>query len=186
VGAVRSARDVIDGMSRTMSGLGYYLVLTFFAAQFIAAFAQSNLGALVALKGAGILTAAEVPMQVTVAGLVLMTAAVNVLIGSAGAKWALLAPIVVPLFMNIGLSPDLAQAAYRIGDSSTNIVSPLMPFFPIVVVFCQRYVKASGVGTVFALMIPYALVFLCVWTLWLLAYWGLGLPLGLGARYDYP
>src|SRR5262249_54243588 len=109
-----------------------------------------------------------------------------VFIGSATAKWALLAPIFLPMTMQLGISPDLTQAAYRIGDSSTHIITPLMPYFPLVVVFCQRYVKRSGIGTVTAMMLPYCVTFLICWTLLLLLYWAAGLPLGLQSSYTYP
>ena len=97
----------------------------------------------------------------------------------------MLAQIFVPLLIMVGLSPELTQAAYRVGDSSTNIVTPMMPYFPLVVVFCQRYVKNTGIGTVGAMMLPYSIVFLITWTIFLLIYWGLGIPLGLQAPYDY-
>ena len=111
---------------------------------------------------------------------------VNLLVGSASAKWALLAPILIPMLMQLGISPDITQAAYRIGDSSTNIITPLMPYFPLVVVFSQRYVKNTGIGTVVAMMLPYSLSFLLVWTLFLLGYWYIGFPLGLQSSYVYP
>ena len=112
-------------------------------------------------------------------GVVLITGVINLFVGSASAKWALLAPILVPMLMQLGISPDLTQAAYRIGDSSTNIITPLMPYFPLVVVFCQRYVTATGIGTVVAMMLPYTIGLLLVWTGFLLLYWTLGIPLGL-------
>jgi aminobenzoyl-glutamate transport protein len=173
-------------MSKSMSTMGYYIVLAFFAALFIAAFGQSNLGALLALKGAGFLQAMALPGQVTIVGIILLTAVVNLLIGSASAKWALLAPIFVPMLMQLGLSPELTQAAYRVGDSTTNIITPLMPYFPLVVVFAQRYVKKTGIGTLVSLMLPYSITFLVVWTIFLLIYWALGIPLGLQAPYNYP
>ena len=178
-------RDLIAGMTQAMSGLGYYLVMAFFASLFIAEFGRSNLGALIALEGAALLKAAALPAFVTVVGVILITGVVNLFVGSASAKWALLAPILVPMLMQLGLSPDLTQAAYRVGDSSTNIITPLMPYFPLVVVFCQRYVKGAGIGTVLSMMLPYAVVFLVVWTGFLLAYWAAGLPLGLQASYAY-
>ena len=185
-GTVKSHRDIIQGMSKTMSTMGYYIVLAFFAALFIAAFGQSNIGALLALKGAGALKALALPGQVTIVGIILLTALVNLLIGSASAKWALLAPIFVPMLMQLGISPELSQAAYRVGDSTTNIITPLMPYFPLVVVFGQRYVKSTGIGTLVSLMLPYSVAFLVTWTLFLLAYWMLGIPLGLQAPYGYP
>jgi aminobenzoyl-glutamate transport protein len=184
-GTVKNHRDVVQGMSKAMSGMGYYVVMAFFCAQFIWAFGQSNLGALIAIEGANALRASGLPMGVTVVGIVLLTGFVNLFIGSASAKWALIGAIMVPMLMALGVSPDLTQAAYRVGDSSTNIITPLMPYFPLIVVFCQRYVKSSGIGTLLALMLPYSLTLLLTWTLFLLAFWGLGLPLGVGASYEY-
>lgn len=185
-GTVRSSKDVIAGMSKSMSTVGYYVVMAFFAALFTDAFGRSNLGALVALKGATFLQALGLPGQVTIVGIILVSAVVDLLIGSASAKWALLAPILVPMLMRVGLAPELTQVAYRIGDSTANIVTPLMPYFPLVVVFCQRYVRGAGIGTLASLMAPYSVVFLVAWTLFLLAYWALGLPLGLQSAYTYP
>jgi aminobenzoyl-glutamate transport protein len=185
-GTVSSHRDLVEGMSRSMSTMGYYLVMIFFCAQFTAAFARSNLGALLAVEGADFLKLLGLPGTVTIVGIVLLSAFVNLLVGSASGKWALLAPIFVPVLMQLGLSPELTQAAYRVGDSTTNIVTPLMPYFPLVVAFSQRWVKKTGIGTVTSLMLPYSVVLLVAWTLFLLAYWALGLPLGLAATYTYP
>jgi aminobenzoyl-glutamate transport protein len=173
-------------MSKAMSSMGYYIAMVFFVALFIAAFGGSNLGALLALKGADFLRALALPGQVTIVGIILLSGFVNLLIGSASAKWALLAPIFVPMLMAVGLSPELTQAAYRVGDSTTNIITPLMPYFPLVVVYCRRYVKGTGIGTLVSLMLPYTVVFLVAWTIFLLIYWALGIPLGLQAPYTYP
>jgi hypothetical protein len=110
---------------------------------------------------------------------------VNLMVGSASAKWALIAPIMVPMLMQLGISPDLTQAAYRVGDSTTNIITPLMPYFPLVVVFCQKYVKKTGIGTLVSMMLPFSIFFLIVWTIFLLVYWKVGYPLGLQATYEY-
>ena len=185
-GTIRGHRDIIAGMSKSMSTMGYYIVLAFCAAQFTAAFGQSNLGALLALKGAGLLQALQLPGQVTIVGIIGLSAVINLLVGSASAKWALLAPIFVPMLMQMGLSPELTQTAYRIGDSTTNIVTPLMPYFPLVVVFSQKYYKGTGIGTLVSLLVPYSMALLLTWTLLLVMYWGLGLPLGLQAPYVYP
>ncbi len=185
-GTISGHKDIVQGMSKTMSTMGYYIVLAFFASLFIAAFGQSNLGALFALKGAGALQALSLPPQVTIVGVIILTALVNLLIGSASAKWALLAPIFVPLLMQLGMSPELAQAAYRIGDSTTNIITPLMPYFPLVVVFAQRYVKKTGIGTMISLMLPYTVGFFIMWVVFLMIYWALGVPLGIQAPYTYP
>lgn len=185
-GSVKTHRDVVQGMAKAMSGMGYYIVMAFFCAQFIWAFGQSNLGALIAVEGAGALRALGLPMAVTLVGIVLLSGSVNLLIGSASAKWALIGAIMVPMLMELGVSPDLTQAAYRVGDSSTNIITPLLPYFPLIVVFCQRYVKGSGIGTLLALMLPYSLALLLCWTAFLLGFWALDLPLGVGASYAYP
>jgi aminobenzoyl-glutamate transport protein len=184
-GTVKSSRDVIAGMTKAMTSMAYYLVIMFFIAQFIYAFGQSNLGVLLALEGAAVLKAMAMPSAITIIGVIILTTFINLFIGSSSAKWALLAPILVPMLMQLGISPDFAQAAYRVGDSSTNIITPLMPYFPLVVVYCQRYVKSTGIGTVTAMMLPYSVTFLVVWTTYLLLYWAVGLPLGLQATYEY-
>src|SRR5690606_20967715 len=104
---------------------------------------------------------------------------------SASAKWALLGPIFVPMLMLLGISPELAQAAYRIGDSSTNIITPLMPYFPLVIVFCRKYVTGTGIGTLISLMLPYSVAFIILWTVFLLIYWTIGSALGIEGRYTY-
>ncbi|MBA3640494.1 MAG: AbgT family transporter [Acidobacteriota bacterium] len=185
-GTVKTAKDVVTGMSKAMSGMGYYIVMAFFAALFTDAFGRSNLGALFALKGATFLQTLQMPGQVTIVGIIMVTAMVNLLIGSASAKWALLAPIFVPMLMQVGLAPELTQAAYRVGDSTTNIITPLMPYFPLVVVYCQRYVKNAGIGTVASMMLPYSGVFIVTWTIFLLLFWAAGIPLGLQGAYSYP
>jgi aminobenzoyl-glutamate transport protein len=173
-GTVKSHRDIFQGMGKAMGTMGYYLVMAFCAAQFTYVFRESNVGALIALKGATFLKALQMPGAVTILGVILLTASVNLLIGSASAKWALLGPIFVPMLMQLGLSPELTQAAYRVGDSSTNIM---------IVVYCQRYAKSTGVGTLISAMLPYSICFLIAWTVLLLVWWGLGLPLGLQSRY---
>jgi aminobenzoyl-glutamate transport protein len=180
-GRFRSHRDVIQGMTKATGAMAYYLVMTLCAALFVDAFSRSNLGALLALEGAAALRALDLPQELAIVGLILVTATVNLFIGSASAEWALLAPILVPLMMQLGIAPELTQAAYRVGDSCTNIASPLMVYFPLVVVYCQRYVRGAGVGTLFSMMIPYSIAFLVAWTLFLLVYWRLGLSLGLEA-----
>ena len=184
-GTVHSAKDIIDGMTKAMHNMAYYLVIMFFIAQFLFAFSQSNMGVLLALKGAELLKSLGLPAALTITGVIVLTGLLNLFVGSASAKWALLAPILVPMLMELGISPDLTQAAYRVGDSTTNIITPLMPYFPLVVVYCQRYLKNAGIGTVTALMLPYSLTFIICWTVFLLAYWGLGLPLGLQSNYSY-
>ena len=185
-GTVKSSKDIIVGMTKSMHSMAYYLVIMFFIAQFVYAFGQSNLGVLLALQGAAFLKAMAMPAAVTIVGIIILTAVVNVFVGSASGKWGLLAPIFIPMLMTLGISPDLTQAAYRVGDSSTNIITPLMPYFPLVVVYCQRYVKGTGIGTLTALMLPYSMSFLVLWTVFLLIYFAIGLPLGIQASYTYP
>ena len=177
-GLYQSYNQVVEGMEGAMKTLAGYLVLMFFAAQFVSLFSWSNLGAVLAVNGADVLQGLQLPMLLNVVLFVLMAASINLVVGSASAKWAVLAPIFIPMLMLNGISPEVTQTAYRIGDSSTNIITPLMPYFPLVVALMQRYVKNAGVGTLLALMLPYSLAFLVVWSL-LLALWvGFGWPLG--------
>lgn len=192
-GTVKSHRDIIQAMTKSMQTMGYYLVLAFFAAQFTYAFAQSNLGALLALAGADFLKQLGLPSYLTIVGIIILSTLVNLLIGSASAKWAILSPVFVPMLMQLGLSPELTQAAYRIGDSSTNIITPLLPYFPLIVAYAQRYVKDTGVGTLISLTLPYSLTFLTTWTVLLMVWWYFGIPLGLptiwghqGYEYSVP
>lgn len=185
-GTFKSSKDMIDTMTKAMQGMSYYIVMAFFCALFIDAFGKSNLGALLAIEGAQGLQALQLPSMVTIVGIIFLTAFVNLFVGSSSAKWALLGPIFVPMLMQLNISPDLTQAAYRLGDSSSNIVTPLMPYFPLVVVYCQRYVRGTGIGTLLSMMLPYSVCILLLWTVFLLIYWGLGIPLGIQASYVYP
>lgn len=184
-GTYKSTKDMIDSMTKAMQGMSYYIVMAFFCALFIDAFGKSNLGVLLAVNGANFLKGLALPAMVTIVGIILLTAFVNLFVGSSSAKWALLGPIFVPMLMQLGISPDLTQAAYRLGDSSSNIITPLMPYFPLVVVYCQRYVKGTGIGTLLSLMLPYSICLLVLWTSFFLIYWSLGIPLGVGASYEY-
>jgi aminobenzoyl-glutamate transport protein len=185
-GSVTSHKDIVNGMSRTMGTMGYYLVLAFFCSLFIWMFGQSNLGMLLAIKGAGLLEAMALPGPVTIVGVIMLVGLVNLVVGSASAKWGLISPVIVPMLMQIGISPDLTQAAYRVGDSATNIITPLNPYFPLVVVFCTRYVTRTGIGTVVSLMLPYAVALFVLWSLLLVLFWTFGLPLGSLSSYTYP
>lgn len=185
-GTYTTTKDMIDSMTKAMQGMSYYIVMAFFCALFIDAFGKSNLGALLAIEGAEILKSLALPSMVTIVGIIFLTAFVNLFVGSSSAKWALLGPIFVPMLMQLNISPDLTQAAYRLGDSSSNIITPLMPYFPLVVVYCQRYVKSTGIGTLLSLMLPFSVSILLLWTIFLLGYWALGIPLGIQASYIYP
>ena len=185
-GKYSSSKDMINNMTKSMESMGYYIVMAFFCALFIDAFSSSNIGLLVALKGAQFLQSLALPGQITIVGIIFLSAFVNLLVGSASAKWALIAPIFVPMLMQLGISPDLTQAAYRVGDSVSNIITPLLPYFPLVVVFCQRYVKNTGIGTLISMMVPYSIIFGIAWTLFLLLYWWIGIPLSFESSYVYP
>jgi aminobenzoyl-glutamate transport protein len=185
-GSMKGMKDIIEGMTKAMHNMAYYIVIMFFIAQFVIAFSVSNLGTLLAISGAEVLRAMGLPIALLIVGIVLLTAFVNIFVGSASGKWGLLAPIFVPMLMTLGVAPDLTQAAYRVGDSSTNIITPLMPYFPLVVIYCQRYVKNTGIGTLAAMMLPYSIWFLVSWTAFLLIYYALGIPLGFASSYTYP
>jgi aminobenzoyl-glutamate transport protein len=185
-GNLKSHKDVVKGMSNAMETMAYYIVLAFFCSLFIWMFSQTNIGLLLAIQGAGFLKSLGLPGSLTIMGIVVLVGLVNLLVGSASAKWALISAVFVPMLMDLGISPDLTQAAYRVGDSSTNIITPLMPYFPLVVVFCQRYVKGTGIGTLVSLMLPYSICFLLLWSVLLVLFWTLGIPLGTDSSYIYP
>jgi len=184
-GTIRNDEDVIQGMSRSMATLGGYLVLTFFAAQFVAFFNWTQLGLIFAVQGAGVLRALNLPAIPLFVAFVLLTAAANLFMGSASAKWALMAPVFVPMFMLLGYSPELTQVGYRIGDSTTNIISPMMSYFALIIALLQRYEPRARIGTLVALMLPYSITFLVGWSLLLALWLTLGLPIGPGSPLDY-
>ena len=177
---MRRDADVIKGMSKAMETLGSYLVLVFFAAQFVAFFNWTNLGLIAAVEGAEALRATGLGGIPLMLGFVLLSATINLIMGSASAKWAIMAPVFVPLFMLLGYSPELTQAAYRIGDSVTNVVSPMMSYFALIIAFVQRYDRQAGLGTLVATMLPYSLSFFCFWAILLGIWIGFELPLGPG------
>jgi aminobenzoyl-glutamate transport protein len=180
-GTVRNDKDVARYLGNAMSSMGYYIALAFIAAQFISYFAWSNLGIIVAVKGADFLKATGITGPPLLILFILVSVAIDIFVGSASAKWAIMAPIFVPMFMLLGYSPELVQAAYRIGDSTTNIITPLMPYFPVVVAFGQKYDKSLGIGTLISLMLPYSIAFLIGWSVLFVIWFMLGLPLGPGA-----
>ena len=185
-GTIRSDADVVKGMSKSMETLGSYLVLVFFAAQFVALFNWTNLGLIFAVEGAEVLKSLGLPKIPLLLGFILLTAIVNLAMGSASAKWALMAPVFIPMFMLLGYSPEVTQIAYRIGDSVTNIISPMMSYFALVIAFLQRYEPKAGIGTVVATMVPYSITFFFGWAglfaLWIFMGW----PLGFDAPLAYP
>jgi len=184
-GAFKNDSDVIQGMSSSMKSLTTYIVLVFFAAQFVAYFKWSNLGIIMAVKGANLLLSADIGMIPLMILFILLAATINMLMGSASAKWAILAPIFIPMFMIMGYSPELSQVVYRIGDSVTNLISPMMSFFALIIAFVQKYEPKAGIGTIIAAMVPYSLAFLIAWVLLLVVWLLIGLPLGPDAGIHY-
>lgn len=184
-GTIKTHRDLVAFMTEAMRDLAYYFVLAFAAAHFVAMFSWSNLGLIFAVEGAAMIRGSGMPVPATLGLLVLFTCAINIFVGSASAKWALLAPVLVPMLMLLGVSPEMTTAAYRVGDSATNIITPLMVYFPLILTFCQRWSKDFGIGSLTATMLPYSLYLLMSGVL-LVALWvTLGLPLGPGASADY-
>jgi aminobenzoyl-glutamate transport protein len=184
-GAFKNDTDVINGMAASMKTLATYIVLVFFAAQFVAYFKWSNLGMIMAVKGANLLMSADIGLIPLMILFILLAATINMLMGSASAKWAILAPIFIPMFMIMGYSPELSQVVYRIGDSVTNVISPMMSFFALIIAFVQKYDPKAGIGTIIATMVPYSFVFLILWVLLLVLWLTLGLPLGPDAGIYY-
>lgn len=184
-GSIRSDRDIAKMMGDYMSMLGSYVVLAFFASIFVAAFGKSNLGTMLAIKGGTFLQEQEVSPAVMMLGFIFVTGFMNLFVGSMSAKWALLANVFVPMFMLAGVSPELTQVTYRIGDSVTNSITPLNPYVVIVLVFMQRYVKNAGIGTLVTVMIPYAIAFLIAWAILLVVWINLGIDLGPGGPLEY-
>lgn len=177
-GRFQSAGGIIEAMETTMASMAGYLVLMFFAAQFVAWFNYSQLGLVLAIKGAAWLGGLDLPTVGLMLLFVALTTLINLMIGSASAKWSILAPVFVPMFMLIGIAPETTQAAYRVGDSSTNIITPLMPYFALVLGFARRYRSDTGIGTLIALMLPYSLTLLFGWSVLLAVWIGFGWPLG--------
>ena len=184
-GTFKNDSDVINGMAASMKSLAIYLVLVFFAAQFVAYFKWSNLGIIMAVKGASLLMSANIGLIPLMILFILLSATINMLMGSASAKWAILAPIFIPMFMIMGYSPELSQVVYRIGDSVTNVISPMMSFFALIIAFIQKYEPKAGIGTIIATMVPYSIAFLLVWILLLVGWLLLGIPLGPDAGIYY-
>jgi aminobenzoyl-glutamate transport protein len=183
---LRSDEDVIKGMSASMATLGSYLVLVFFAAQFVAFFNWTQLGLIMAVNGAESLKSLGLSALPLFGSFILLTAFINLFMGSASAKWALMAPVFVPMFMLLGYSPELTQTAYRVGDSVTNIISPMMSYFALIIAFFQRYEPKAGLGTLVAVMLPYSATFLIGWSILFAIWLTLGIPVGPDSPLTYP
>lgn len=180
-GTIKGSMDVINPMTKTIAGLSGLIFLLLVISQFIAYFNYSNLGTIAAVNMADTLEAANLSTVWLILGLIAMTAVIDIFIGGVVPKWAIFAPVFVPLFIQLGISPDLAMAAYRVGDSPVNVATPLMPYFALIVIFAERYRRKVGVGSVISLMLPYTVVLLITWSALLVVWYLLGIPLGPGA-----
>jgi len=177
---IKNDKDIVSAMTKSMQSMGAYLVLAFFAAQFINYFSYSKLGVILSVNGAHFLQNVGFTGIPLILSFILLCSFLNLFMGSTSAKWVIMAPIFVPMFMHLGYDPSFTQLAFRVGDSVTNIITPLMSFFALVVVFAEKYDKKAGIGTLISLMLPYSILALIVWSLLLVVWYLTGLPIGLG------
>lgn len=184
-GTIDDHRGLVEMMAEAMKDMGYYLVLAFAAAHFVAMFNWSNLGLISAVHGANGIESSGLPLPITLGLIVLFVGLLNLFVGSASAKWALLAPVLVPMLMLLEISPEGATAAYRVGDGATNIITPLMVYFPLILIFAQRWQKDFGIGSLTAMMLPYSLWLLVSGVILMVAWIALGIDLGPGAPIRY-
>ena len=183
---IKNDKDVANSLAKTMGTMGTFIILAFTAGQFVAFFDESNMGLLVGVFGANFLeeiSLTGIPLLIV---FIIICAFINLFIGSASAKWAMMAPIFVPIMMQLGYSPEVTQVAYRIADSSTNMITPLMTYFALIIAFAQKYDKKMGIGTMISVMIPYSMFFLISWTIMLIVWILFGLDLGINAPIYYP
>lgn len=185
VGSFTKEKGVCTAMSNSMASMGSFLALAFVASQFINYFNYTKIGSIIALSGANFLEAINIGLIPLLIIFIVFVAFMNLFMGSASAKWNILAPVFVPMFMQLGYTPELCQLAYRIGDSCTNIITPMMTYFAVIIAFAQRYDKKASIGTITATMIPYSLIFLLGWIVLLIIWLALGLPIGPGISAYY-
>jgi aminobenzoyl-glutamate transport protein len=178
VGTIKGDKDVVKHITKSMGGMASYIVLVFFAAQFVYFFSYSNLGLVVAINGAQTLSSIGLTGIPLIVAFVLLSAFINLFMGSASAKWAIMAPVFIPMLMLMGYHPSLTQAAFRIGDSVTNLITPMMSYFALIVTFAQRYDERYGIGTIISSMLPYTIFLTIFWTILLVIWMLIGIPLG--------
>ena len=186
VGTFKDNKDVANAMGKAMSSMGAFLALAFVSAQFIKYFEYTKLGTIIALSGAAFLKSINIGLIPLAVIFVIFSAFMNLFMGSASAKWNILAPVFVPMFMLMGYSPELCQLIYRIGDSCTNIITPMMTYYAVIIIFAQRYDKKAGIGTITATMLPYSVCFLICWTIFMIIWLTAGLPIGIATSIFYP
>ncbi len=180
-GTLRTANEAIEAVTKSWASLAMLLLLFLLIAQFIAYFNYSNMPTVAAVQLGDLIESIDVATVWLLLAAIVITLVVGIILPQAIAKWALLAPILIPVFLRLGVEPQTVLAAYRIADSPVNIVTPIMAYFPLIVVFASRYDRRSGIGTVIALMLPYALLLTVIWTLFFLLWYVAGIPLGPGA-----
>jgi aminobenzoyl-glutamate transport protein len=178
VKSIKNDKDMMKHIIKSMGTMATYIVLVFFAAQFVYFFRYSNLGLIFAIEGAQFLKNIGLTGIPLIVMFVLLAAFINMFMGSASAKWAIMAPVFIPMFMLLGYHPALTQAAFRIGDSVTNLITPMMSYFALIVAFAQKYNEKYGIGTIISTMIPYTIIFTIFWTLLLVVWMWIGLPTG--------
>lgn len=183
---IKNDKDIANALAKTMATMGTFIVLAFTAGQFVAFFSESDMGLVVGVFGANLLESINLTGIPLLIVFIIISAIINLFIGSASAKWAMMAPIFVPIMMKLGYSPELTQIAYRIADSSTNMITPLMTYFALIIAFAQKYDKKMGIGTMISVMIPYSMFFLLSWIVLLVAWILLGIDLGPGSPVLYP
>ncbi len=184
-GKFKNDADVVKGMVQSFKTLAAFMVLVFFAAQFVAYFKWSNLGLIIAIEGAHLLQQINMGTVPLLLLFVILSGFINMFMGSASAKWAILGPVFIPMFMLLGFSPELSQAVFRVGDSVTNIISPMMSFFALIIVYFEKYDKKAGIGTLISTMLPYSVFFFVFWSILLIGWVLLGIPLGPAAPVHY-
>ncbi len=182
---IRNDKDVANQLSDTMASMGMFIVLAFTAGQFVAFFAETNMGLVIGVYGAEFLDSINLSGIPLIIGFIIVAGFINLFIGSASAKWAMMAPVFVPIMMYLGYSPEMTQMAYRIADSTTNIITPLMTYFAIIIAFAQKYDKKMGIGTLISVMFPFSIAFTIIWTLMLIIWMMFGIDLGPGSPIYY-
>lgn len=182
----KSSNDIVKAMEEITKSLIPFIVFAFVAGQFLYSFNYSNLGKLIALAGADALTTLKIPSEMTIFFVILLVGVINILVTSASAKWAIMAPILIPMLMAVGISPELTQAAFRISDSAVNVSTPMFPFYPLIIMYCSKYYTKTGVGTLCSMMLPYTVGLFVVLTAMLYLFWWFNIPLGFESTYTVP
>lgn len=183
---IKDTKDFGEMLGDSMGTMGSYIVLVFFAAQMLAFFEWSNLGPIIAIYGSSLLESVNLTGIPLFIGFIFIVGLINILIGSASAKWAIMAPVFIPMFMLLDYDPAFTQMLYRIGDSITNPISPMLPFLPLLLTFAKKYDKDVKLGTLIANLLPYSIILFIVWTIFLIIWYLIGLPVGPGGPIYLP